>query len=192
MTLIHTEFRSAPTTTDLLRDASNGDSAAWDQLVRRFQHVVTSAVRGYRLQEADSHDAAQRTWLQLLEHHQQLRDPEALPGWLARTAGRECLLILRTRHNTNLAEADALVDPAGSTEQRVVDAVTAELIRELIALLPPRARTLMCALFGDDPPCYAEIAVRTGIPIGAIGPTRARALRQLRALIEEAAAGPAF
>jgi RNA polymerase sigma factor (sigma-70 family) len=189
MALTYTVSRPAPTTTELLLDARNGDPAAWDQLVRRFENVVTSAVRGYRLQDADAHDAAQRTWLQLLEHHQQLRDPEALPGWLARTAARECLRILRSRHRTtNLAEAEALVDPGGDTEQRVVDAVTTGLLRELMAVLPPRARILMSALFDDDPPGYAEIAIRTGIPIGSIGPTRARALRQLRGLIEQRSA----
>jgi RNA polymerase sigma factor (sigma-70 family) len=184
--------RADRTTAELLDDADLGDRRAWEELVRRFTHVVDRAVRAYRLQHADAGDATQRTWLRLLENHQQLRRPDALAGWLATTAGRECLRILRARHRTaNLAEADELIDPAGDPEQVVIDAVTVDELREHIALLPPRARTLMDALFGDGPLGYAEIARRTGIPIGSIGPTRARALGQLRALIGEPSLGPA-
>ena len=36
------------------------------------------------------------------------------------------------------------------------------------------------ALFGDEPKSYTELSRITGIPVGAVGPTRARLLRQLR------------
>jgi RNA polymerase sigma factor (sigma-70 family) len=178
--------RLGPTTTELMHAARRGDTAAWDQLVRRFDNVVSSTVRRYRLQDADARDAAQRTWLRLVEHHRQLQNPEALGGWLATTAARECLQILRGRQWMELrAEAHDVVDPAGEPETRVVDAVTVAQLRRLMARLPPRSRILLDALFEDDPLPYAELSRRTGIPIGSIGPTRARALRHLRVLIDE-------
>ena len=178
------------TTTELLCAAREGEAAAWDQLVRRFEHLLASVVRPYRLQEADARDAVQRTWLRLFEHHRQLREPEALPGWLATTARRECLRILNGRAGAEpLAEVEAFVDLSADVEQRVVNAMAARRLRELMAQLHPRARALMYALFDDNPPGYAEIARRTGIPVGSIGPTRARALRQLRLLFGEASAG---
>ena len=52
--------------------------------------------------------------------------------------------------------------------------------------LPCRARGLIetMALLPDAG--YAEIAERTGMPVGSIGPTRGRALRQLRTGLEHA------
>jgi RNA polymerase sigma factor (sigma-70 family) len=174
------------TTTELMCAARRGDSGAWDSLVRRFADVVDGTVRRYRLQEADARDAAQRTWLRLLEHHDQLHNPEALGGWLSTTAARECLRILRGRTWAELVvEAVDPVDPAGGPERRVLDAAAAGELRTLIESLPERSRVLMAALFDEAPPRYAELSRRTGIPIGSIGPTRARALRQLKALLGE-------
>ncbi|MGQ0773956.1 MAG: Rv2175c family DNA-binding protein [Pseudonocardiales bacterium] len=51
--------------------------------------------------------------------------------------------------------------------------------------MPPRQRTLLHALFSDDPRPYDELACAAGIPIGSIGPTRARALQQLRRRLDE-------
>jgi RNA polymerase sigma factor (sigma-70 family) len=185
-----TRLGPTATTTELLCAAGDGSSDAWDQLVRRFENVVNSAIRAYRLQEADARDAAQRTWLQLIEHHRQLRNPEALGGWLATTARRECLRTLRVRQRTEpIAEAEELSDPRDDTEERVLDAVAAGQVRALMKLLAPRARTLLSALFEENPPAYAELSRRTGIPVGSIGPTRARALGQLRALIDESSPG---
>ena len=49
-----------------------------------------------------------------------------------------------------------------------------------LAYLSPRQRELIVLMTQDPPPTYAEISERTGIPIGAIGPTRVRALARLR------------
>lgn len=46
--------------------------------------------------------------------------------------------------------------------------------------MSPRRRALIRMLFTDDPCSYDEVARITGIPLGGIGPTRARTLRQLR------------
>jgi len=65
-------------------------------------------------------------------------------------------------------------------EQHVIDADIAHTLRKLVAELPPRRRTLVRMLFTNHPHSYAEVARTAGIPAGGIGPTRARALRQLR------------
>ena len=46
--------------------------------------------------------------------------------------------------------------------------------------LPEDRRALLLLLTEDPAPSYAEISQRTGIPVGSIGPTRARAIDQLR------------
>ena len=177
-----------PETPALLGAAGRGDDRAWAEIVRRYGGLVTATVRTFRLQEADAADAEQRTWLRLVEHHRGVRDPGHLGGWLATTATRECLGILRA-HRTliDLADVDALPDPYGDVEQRVVDADEADRLWNVVTLLPPRGRAVVHALFSEEKTPYAEVARATGIPVGSLGPTRARVLRQLRQLLAESA-----
>ncbi len=78
--------------------ASEGDMATWEELVRRYNRLVRSTVASFRLQGADAEDAVQNTWLRVVERMDTIRDPERLGGWLATTASRECLALIRRRH----------------------------------------------------------------------------------------------
>ena len=51
--------------------------------------------------------------------------------------------------------------------------------------LPERCRRLLRVLSASPPPSYAEVAVALEMPIGSIGPTRARCLGRLRDLLAE-------
>ncbi len=172
----------------LLRRAGEGDRAAWEEIVRRYRGLVVAKVRSFRLQDADAHDAVQMTWLRLAESCHRIQSPENLGGWLATVASRECLYILsHAVHSPDWTgtAVDNMVDLSVGPEQRVIDMDTAQTLRDLVAELPPRKRTLLRALFADEPPPYVELARLTGIPLGSIGPSRARALRQLRQKIDE-------
>jgi RNA polymerase sigma factor (sigma-70 family) len=168
---------------DLLQGVNNRDPAAWDEIIRRYGKLVSTTVRSFQLQEADALDAMQMTWLRLAENADRVQFPERLGGWLATTARRECLHILRrakpTRDLVNVV-LETVPDASVGPEQRVIDADTARTLRRLVDELPPRRRTLLRALFTDNPRSYAEVVRTAGIPSGSIGPTRARALQQLR------------
>jgi RNA polymerase sigma factor (sigma-70 family) len=186
MTTTHTcatHTGATPSVADLLRRAGNGDQAAWEEILLRHGKRVFATVRSFRLQEADALDAVQMTWLRLAEHAHEIRDPEQLGGWLATTARRECLSILRHAQRTPSACKEALeavADPFVGPEQRVIDADITRRLWNLVSELSPRRQTLLRALFTDHPRPYAEVARSCGIPPGGIGPTRARALAQLR------------
>ena len=173
---------------DLLQGIGDGDPTAWDEILRRYGELVSATVRRFRLQEADAFDARQMTWLRLVENADRVRFPERLGSWLATTARRECLHILRQAkrgpHLTDVA-AETVSDPSAGPEQRAIDAHTTRTLRRLIDELPPRRRTLIQMLFTDDPCSYHKLSRSTGIPHGGIGPTRARALQQLRDKLDE-------
>lgn len=177
---------TAPSTTpatandQLLRSAGGGDERAWTEIVQRYRGLVRAVVRSYRLQDADAHDAEQRTWLRLVEHRHAVRDPQRLGGWLATTASRECLRILRESRAVVTDELDAVPDPDRTVEDRVVDADTVSRLWTIVAELPPRGRTIMMELFAEEPRPYAEVARDTGIPIGSLGPSRARLIDRVR------------
>lgn len=172
----------------LLARASNGDPAAWNDIVHRYDKLVSATVRSFRLQEADAFDAVQTTWLRLTENVHRVLWPERLGGWLATTARHECLRILRHAKPTpDLIDtmADTMADPSMNPEQQAIEADFARTLWSLVEELPPRQRILLRALFTDHPRPYREVARSAGIPPGAIGPTRARALRQLQGRLTE-------
>lgn len=171
-----------------LQRVRSGDPSAWDEILRRYGKLVYATVRSFRLQEADALDAVQTTWLRLAENADQVQSPERLGGWLTTTARRECLRILRQAkrapHLTDIA-ANTIVEPSTEPERRVIEIDVARRLWSFVNELSPRQRTLLRALFTDHPPPYTKIAHITGIPLGAIGPTRRRALTQLQGWLEE-------
>jgi RNA polymerase sigma factor (sigma-70 family) len=170
-------------TEDLVRRALSGDQSAWDALVTRFSRMVVEISRRYRLSDADVHDVSQTVWLRLVEHLAELREPAALPGWLATTTRHQCLLVLRTdtRHRTaELPVADLLVDDEHEVDEALLRAERYAALRAAFRELPTRCRELLELLITEDPTPYGEIGRRLGMKIGSIGPTRARCLEKLR------------
>jgi DNA-binding CsgD family transcriptional regulator len=53
-------------------------------------------------------------------------------------------------------------------------------LRAAFAGLPPRCQQLLSMLTSDPPHSYADISAELGIPVGSIGPYRARCLDRLR------------
>ncbi|MGH3826939.1 MAG: RNA polymerase sigma factor, partial [Pseudonocardiaceae bacterium] len=166
---------------------------AWNDMVCRYDKLILATVRSFRLQEADALDAVQTTWLRLAENVHHVLWPERLGGWLVTTARHECLRILRrAKPAAELIDtlADTIADPSMGPEQQAIEADSARTLWSLVEELPLRQRTLLRALFADHPQPYREVARSAGIPPGAIGPTRARALRQLRGQLNEHGLGP--
>jgi RNA polymerase sigma factor (sigma-70 family) len=168
---------------DILPRVADGDPKAWEEILHRYNTLVSATVRSFRLQEADTLDAIQTTWLRLAQNVHRIQHPDRLGGWLVTTARRECLHILRhIRRTPTLSQTiqEALTDPSTGPEQRVIDSDTIRSLWEYVDELPPRRRAVLQALFTDNPPPYTQISDMTGIPLGGIGPTRTRALQQLQ------------
>ena len=75
--------------------AARGDQRAWDALIREFSGMIWAVARAHRLPDASAADVAQATWLALLQHLTRLKDPTRVGAWLATTARRECLRVIR-------------------------------------------------------------------------------------------------
>lgn len=178
-----------PSVSDLVSAARTGGQQAWNGLVERYAPLALCVVRRHRLSESDAEDVVQTLWLRLVEHLDEIREPAALPGWIVTTTRNECLRLLkagqRTRPYDPLTAAAVLevpdTDPVD--EQVLDDVVSAERRQVLLAAfaeLPDHHRQLLLLLVTDPPMSYTEISRRLAIPIGSIGPTRARALRRIR------------
>ena len=79
----------------VLAAAANGDRQAWNALVAQYNGLVWSVARAHRLGDADAADVVQTTWLRLVEQLDRIRNPEGVGAWLATTARRECLRVLK-------------------------------------------------------------------------------------------------
>lgn len=170
----------------LVRAAAAGDRRAWETLVGRFERLVWAVARAHRLSGADAADVVQTTWLRLVEHLDRVQDPERLGAWLATTARRECLRSLRSARREVPTDDGRLelVDDE-ELEVRISDARRDRALWAAFRKLPPRGQALLRLLASDPQPSYREISAALGMPIGSIGPTRARALEQLRAELGE-------
>jgi RNA polymerase sigma factor (sigma-70 family) len=171
---------------ELVRAASAGDQRAWEGLIGRFGGLVWSVARAHGLSRADAADVSQTAWLRLVEHLHRLRDPERVGAWLASTARHEALRALRRARRQLPVGDDAELDrsrpPVDSPEARMLAAERSDILWRAFAALPPRCQTLLRVLMADPPPSYQQVAVAMDMPIGSIGPTRARCLERLRQL----------
>ncbi len=177
--------RDDPSVIMLVERARDGDQRAWNQIVERYGPLVWSICNRYQLNRSDIDDVGQTVWLLLVEQLGNLRVSAALPGWLATTTARECLRVLRAARRYDLADpqADSLVPPGTDhalIEQEILAAELNAALRAAFANLPPRCRRLLSMLLGDPPLPYAKISSALAIPIGSIGPQRARCLERLR------------
>jgi RNA polymerase sigma factor (sigma-70 family) len=176
---------AATPVTDLVLRARDGDQQAWDAIIERYAPLVWSICGRYRLAGADAEDAGQAIWLSLVDHIGQIRDPAALPGWLATTTGRECGRLVRAARKTcPLGQMPDTEDIPDEHATRAVDELLAAerhaALREALADLPPPCQRLIGLLAQDPPLSYAQISAWLGIPVGSIGPTRRRCLAKLR------------
>jgi RNA polymerase sigma factor (sigma-70 family) len=169
---------------ELVRRARAGDDGAWALLVNRFRGLLASIARSYRLANSDVEDVVQNTWLRLYESIDRLRQPESLPGWLTTTARRESMRLLRmSKREAPSDEMAAYTDTSGR-----VPAPGDELLHDeehavlwaAVQDLPRSHRRLLTTLMTAPSPAYVDVARELDMPVGSIGPTRARGIDRLR------------
>lgn len=172
----------SPAVEALVARARAGDAAAWDEIVERYAVVVWSVCRRYRLSDADCADISGGVWLRLVESLDDLREPAALPGWLATTTARACArLYHRGKRQIPFQDIDLVADQATPAADEWLLAMERQVaLRAAFAELSQRCREVLTVLFSEPAPAYAEAGAALGMPVGSIGPTRQRCLQTLR------------
>ncbi len=174
----------------LVERCRNGDSQAWAALVRRYERLVYAVARGYRLEPEDLADTFQEVFAALVKGLPRLRDARSLCRWLTSTTDRIALATaLRRRRERardagppeELEQPPLAAGPAGADLESIEER---QMVRLALGALAPRCRNLLEALYLREADAgYREIAHELGIPIGSIGPTRARCLERLKAAL---------
>ncbi|MBP2055138.1 RNA polymerase sigma factor (sigma-70 family) [Streptomyces griseochromogenes] len=172
---------------ELLARCRQDDQHAWGELIRRFSPPVRTVARSFRLQPVDCEDVCQLTWIQMIEGIRSIQHAGKLRAWVVTVARREAMRH-RARSDRQVPmggghEFRDIVDTSVTPEERAMAQAEAASVRAAVQLLGPDQRALLLLLFSEAPASYTEISARLGIPRGSIGPTRRRALEQMKALL---------
>jgi RNA polymerase sigma factor (sigma-70 family) len=178
-------MRDDPYVVALVARAAAGDQTAWDEIVERYAPLVWKIGARYRLSAEDIADVGQKVWLLSVEKLGSLREPAALPGWLARMTQRECLHVLgeaRRHGHAELPPEDQMPTQPDTAmiEEEILLAERNAALRTALAELPHNCRELLSMMICDPPCKYEDISATLGMKMGSIGPLRARCLERLR------------
>jgi RNA polymerase sigma-70 factor (ECF subfamily) len=191
----------------LLREARTGDGAALGRLLGLYQHYLAVLARlqlGQRLQDkADSADLVQETFLKAHRDFSQFRGTTETEfvGWLRQILATSLAQLLRryfgTRRRDPRLERElaleldqssraldrGLVAPVSSPSRCAVRREQAVLLADALGKLPGHYREVM-VLHHLEGLCLAEVARRMGRSPDSVEKLWARALIQLRKLLD--------
>jgi len=89
----------------LVSRAADGDAQGWRGLIDRYAQLIWSIIKEYKLTEREAADAAQATWMCLLEHViARLAVPDRLDTWVAGTAEDQCRDRLPARRTATVSQ----------------------------------------------------------------------------------------
>jgi RNA polymerase sigma factor (sigma-70 family) len=164
----------------LIAAAGRGDGAAWEQLIEEFSPMLRSIARSYRLAPSDVDDVLQETWIALHANIDRLRNPGALPGWLSTTVRRRSLGLLQAANREQLTyDLPVEVTDDRTPEKAMLATERREVFARAVGALPKQQRRVVTALAARPDLDYQQLATLLQMPIGSLGPTRARGLASL-------------
>jgi RNA polymerase sigma factor (sigma-70 family) len=176
---------------DLITAVKWSDEDGWNALTERYQPIINSVCRRYRLRPEDAADVSQTVWMKVLDNLDRIREPRAIPAWIRTTARHAALAVLRARDRLTLLDGSqdnsarwSPLTPSSydsEIDARLVNAERRSAVRDGLAELTENHRALLSLLVADPPITYQQISDQLGLPVGSIGPTRARCLRKLAA-----------
>jgi RNA polymerase sigma-70 factor (ECF subfamily) len=200
---LQTDFRRAnrekdlnPTETRrLVARCKNGERAAYDDLIRRFEKKVYNFA--YRLcgNYDEANDIASDTFVRVYNALQNFRGDSSFITWLFRITTNVYLderKRQRARPHQSLEEMIELEettvvrqieDPSPTPEQRMEKRERGDLLQDAISSLPDYQR-MMIVMYHTENRSYEEIAEILDLPIGTVKSRLNRARLQLREKLE--------
>ena len=182
---------------ELISRALRGESAAYEEIVQRYQQVAFRTAYVVTGSAADAEDAAQDAFVMAWRKLPGFRGDAQFRTWLLTIVWRKALdrRRRRTRWWQRMAQPtvaldDQAPDPLAGVAERSADpervaiaSDAARRVRQEIRTLTPKLRdTLLLAASGDH--TYDEIASMLGVPLGTVKWRVAEARRVLLARSE--------
>jgi RNA polymerase sigma factor (sigma-70 family) len=170
----------------LVQACLQGQAWAWESIVDRYKRLVYSIALKAGLTEQDAADVFQTVFSRLLEHLDTLREPENLAAWITTTTKRASWRLSKKRRREPTAQV--LTETPGVFLKDEADQeqwIDQALVRDALRHLGERCKRLLWLLYYDpEEPSYACISEKMEMPLGSVGPTRARCLKKMRTMLE--------
>ena len=177
---------------ELVRRVQRGDSAAFDALVRKYQHRITALIGRYIPDWSECQDVAQETFIRAYRALPNFRGDVQFYTWLHRIAvntAKNYLVAQNRRPPTDDVDAGDAEQFDTGTRLRDTDTPEHELLRQeiertvmrVVESLPEELRAAI-TLREVDGLSYDEIAQKMGCPIGTV---RSRIFRAREAIDAE-------
>jgi RNA polymerase sigma-70 factor (ECF subfamily) len=166
----------------LLRQYLDGNSDAFDELVRRHEDRIFALALRMLGQRADALEATQETFIAAFRRAGSFRGDSAFGTWLYRIGINACKDALRKRRDLLLDDEGGSPEIASpeSVEQQVTSRI--DVRRALTTLSEDYREAVVMHDLGGIP--YEEIARLTGVPIGTVKSRISRGRRMLAEALE--------
>jgi RNA polymerase sigma-70 factor, ECF subfamily len=170
---------------------SGPEAVVSDEFEALYESTYTAVVRFLYRKVWDAEraeDLAQEVFVRALAHR-----PEKPRAWLfavaANLARDEARAAVRRKRHLTLLKGDPVAQPAfePSAEDQVERDEQITAVQDALSALTPRDREIL--LLWDAGLSYPEIAAQTGLAVGAVGTTLARARKRLVAAHERKQTG---
>ena len=169
----------------LIRACRKGDARSWERLLDKYERLVFSIPLRYGLSREDAADVSQLVFTILLQSIETLPDDSRLAPWLSTVTRRHTWRIMERNRRESTGSEEDISNNAVLVGKDTTDTVEhwelTEWLHHGLSLVNERCRELLMALyFQPEQPSYVEISGSLGMPVGSIGPTRARCLKDLK------------
>ena len=183
------------TDTELIEACRVGDESAWETLVLKYQKLLYSIPRRAGLNADLAADVLQEVFTTLFEKLDSIEKPEFLRAWLLTTTRHKTIHLIQRelkRKPKSIDESEEgdyvfqVADGLPLADEVLIKLEKQKQIEEAFSKLEAPCQRLLTMLFLEkDERSYSEIAEELGIPLGSIGPTRARCLQKLLKFMPE-------
>jgi len=182
------------TDTQLLEACIDGDEAAWNALVDRYQRLVYAIPRRAGLSEEQCADVFQEVFLLLFQKLDEIRQPERVRSWIVTTTKFKTWSVIRSKKGEHSiadgegleSEAVQIADGSPLADERLLELEQQHLIRTAVSMLEVRCQTILSMIYLCDPAAsYADVARAIGVGETSISPLRSRCLKKLEKLLRK-------
>ena len=177
---------------ELVQACRRGDEAAWETIVHKYQNLLFSIPLRAGLRRDLASDVLQDVFTTLFQKIDALEKPEFLRAWLVTTAQHKTIHMIQREARGKPKSIDEMEENVGFEvsdtralpDEHLIQIEREKQIESALTEIDTRCRRLLTFLYLEQNQTpYAEIARMLDIPLGSIGPTRARCLEKLIKLL---------
>ena len=169
-----------PSTADLVKAAQAGDTAAFTELVIRYEKVAVITAHAILHDFHASQDAAQDAFVLAYKKLSQIRDASSFGPWLLKIVRRGCLRLQKTKTAELISPEviDGVIDTETDWMAPYADAI------EQLAQLPEQEKIVVVMRYIEH---YSvkDIAESLDAPVGTVTKQISRAIQRLRTWLVE-------